>query len=442
METADIKRINNLVVRMGDQGKTLYKRDLLKFADIAIGYSQSESLVEEIFKKFREAIRVIPGKHLIYAATVTYLQPNYSEQVEKLIDSLFEDLTNSLNEQNELVASNILLFFSELTLLGLMNAFTFISVLMDMVARAEEYRQLFPLIVRLVLEAVILVRDFYTDKYELEFKNLMEDLGRIFRQAHNWENMNISYEQEFYEAVRLLVAGSTENIFHFPVQDVYDVIKNVKAIRKNFKMALNPIAASHSHHSFARNSSKIKILREKVMSAAGNQHSVNIYIINSFLYRMIQSFKRSPELMLEKVFAMDYVGYSEMKNYLLIENLFSLLLSNDLPHEDNSLFIAKVFADLVSNQNQGRVLAESLRSLSTYVESNIHTISLRAIIALLKILSFVGFHTSELYILELSDSFPHRDYFILIQSFFNQKSKSFCSSRHSSSSQSKSRLID
>jgi len=209
METADIKRINNLIVRMGDQGKSLYKRDLLKFAEIAIGYAQNESLVGEIFRKFREAIRVIPGKHLIYAAAVTYLQPNYSEQAEKLTDLLFEDLTRALNDYNELVASNILLFFSELTLLGLMNAFTFISVLMDMVARAEEHRELFPLIVRLVLEAIILVREFYTDKYKLEFKNLMEDLGRIFNQAHDWSGMDIAYEYEFYEAVRLLVAGSS-----------------------------------------------------------------------------------------------------------------------------------------------------------------------------------------------------------------------------------------
>ena len=57
--------------------------------------------------------------------------------MEKVLDDLFAELQISINRKRIIESENILLFFGYLVRLGVVNSFTYVSILMDLVSASE-----------------------------------------------------------------------------------------------------------------------------------------------------------------------------------------------------------------------------------------------------------------------------------------------------------------
>lgn len=67
MDKTTQKRINNLLVRIGDQGTQSYPKNLNKLVQITPTFMQEEESKKMLLECLRECIKKIPHKSYIYA---------------------------------------------------------------------------------------------------------------------------------------------------------------------------------------------------------------------------------------------------------------------------------------------------------------------------------------------------------------------------------------
>jgi hypothetical protein len=140
-ERVDIKaRITKLILRVGDEGRKYYRRDLLRLLDSLSQYVANDTkreISEWIALNLAEAVCHLPNKGLIYAVEVALLSIKHLPIVEQLIDRIFSILQAGLNEGDLQVPKNCLIFFGELMNLGLLNSYNYLHYLFDLSKEAE-----------------------------------------------------------------------------------------------------------------------------------------------------------------------------------------------------------------------------------------------------------------------------------------------------------------
>ncbi len=122
----------------------------------------------------------MPNKSFVYGVLFSSLLSDHQNLIEPLLDEIFKDLQLSINLKNQSQSLNIMEFFGEIVKLEVMNSFTFISLLMDLVSESEKNLENFEFLIYLVLNSLSLVQGYLLEKFEMEFKNLVEDIERIY----------------------------------------------------------------------------------------------------------------------------------------------------------------------------------------------------------------------------------------------------------------------
>ena len=67
MDKTTQKRINNLLVRIGDQGTINYVKNLNKIVQITPSFMKEEESKKFLLDTFRQCVKKIPSKSFIYA---------------------------------------------------------------------------------------------------------------------------------------------------------------------------------------------------------------------------------------------------------------------------------------------------------------------------------------------------------------------------------------
>ena len=393
MEKTIKKRIGNLLTRIGDEGPLYYNRDIEKLNTLTPSFLSDEEKRRYFLEKFRICLNKIPFKNFVYAIYFTNQLQNYEKQMEKILDELFEDLQHTINLKKIIESENIMLFFGELVKIGVMNSFTYISLLMDLVSSSEKYPENFSFLINIVLKAITLVEDYLLTKFEMEFKNLVEDLERIFNKFLNEKViLKSSWEYKFFLAMKNRDVSKKQELFSLNCEECLNSIKHVKNIRKNFKLKIEIINLGENPHNYLFDIKRVSFFKKIIHNKLQNTDFVNEFIIYDFLWKNFLAFHKNIILFLEKIFVIKFEKFNSVKDFLLLELIFSILLNSY--KLENVLLPALIIEKLIIFFNFDVFLNDCWKNFKIYFYENLNKFSFVQINCIIKNITFLNFITN------------------------------------------------
>ena len=197
MAEVDETRLGLLVSRVGDNGSGNLSRDFQKLiSETQTLASEHSSLLSE---KLLQAVRFQPGKARIYAGLLCGLQNTQGSFVEEFVDSLFGALREALEDGDLLCAKNCVSTLGECVNSELLNAFSFIAVLMELLGQIEKSPQNLRTLMLVMLSGMATVQDFFSKKFAMEFKNICKDFSEFLGSQ---TSAQLDYCRRYFEALQ------------------------------------------------------------------------------------------------------------------------------------------------------------------------------------------------------------------------------------------------
>ena len=254
-----LERAQLLIVRVCDEGSEFYQRDIGKLKDFFVNQlneKDNETINNEIIKKLVEwylnflniSICLINRKGAIYATVVALIEQKVPGFAESIIDKVLNRLQESLDDGQLIVPKFSLIFLGEIMNIGLINNFTFITLLYDLVSEAEKNRsQSYDYYLYVVVSILPYLSSTLLDKSALEFKSLMDNIRSIMSKRNKsylplliacknadktdfleelWNEFDSSIEDEEFK-----VSGLVK-----PYELFSNDLKGIKQIKKNKKL--------------------------------------------------------------------------------------------------------------------------------------------------------------------------------------------------------------
>lgn len=387
------KRINNLLTRIGDEGPQFYNRDIEKLNTLTPQFLSDEEKRRYFLEKFRICLNKLPFKNFIYAIYFTTQLQNYEKHMEKILDNLFLDLQHTINLKKVIESENIMLFFGELVKIGVMNSFTYISLLMDLVSSSEKNFGDFGFLINIVLKGITLVEDYLLAKFEMEFRNLVEDLERIFEKFLTQGLLERdSWEFRFFLAVKKREVLRRE-VFQMKCDDCLNGLKLVKNLRKNFKLKIEILNLGENKGDYLLKVKRVAFFKDVILKKLEDFDPVNEFVIYDFLWKNFLAFHQNIVLFLEKIFIVKFEKFNSVKDFLLLEMVFSLLI--DSYSLENKLLPALIIEKLILYFNYDVFLSDSWKNFKIYFYQNIQNFSFTQINFIIKNISFLNFTTNQ-----------------------------------------------
>lgn len=393
MEKTIHKRIHNLLVRIGDEGTQFYSKQLEKLVSITPTFMKQEDQKQCLLDSFQSFIKLNPGKSYIYACYFTIQLNAYPEEFEKLMDRVFLDLQLSVTSRNLFEADNLMQFFAEVIKLGVLNIFLFIQILIDMVSASEHNKNDFLFFMTLVLNSISTLENYeQKQKYEMELSNLAEDIERIFNKQNYQQDSRFQLLHRYFLALKNKGAPLVQ-IFSFENQECLQQIKKVNVLRKNFKLE---ISKNENYDLLAPE--RIRVFEQKVfeLNAGLNEHVIYFYLWKTFI-----CYNKNTNLWLAKLTNSDFKEFAPLRDFLLMELLFTYIYRADLL--ENSLISSLVLSKLINCYNYTLFFEDCWRTFKSRFYLDLNELSLQEINSFVKSVVFLNFSTHKTYSFGFAD---------------------------------------
>lgn len=393
------RSLTDLVTRIGDHGPSHYRPNLQKLIDTIAKDLEREEFRQELAAALLAVVPKMPNKSFVYATLVAHVSQTQVDFAEHLFAQLLEALQAHLASNEVLQASNVLCFFAETVNAGLMNSFTFISLLMEMLTASEKDEENFEALTKLVVKAALYVKAHLVEKYEMEYANLMEDLkknvDKFVKSGRTFESGSLLL------LLDPLADATVKSTFRLAADDCKDFVKSVKPIRQNFKLtfAINgprhPLSTLPELGIFEKELSDI---RQQSRQGILNEFLVKEYIRDNFI-----AFSQNIVLFIEKMFAVNLGGHETVKNFAFVDLCYSALL-HPSKFQTNQTF-AIIVEMLIKYFNFEVFFEDSLAKFSKLLATGIEQLSVEQLQTIIDNLALVNYLTSKNFSLTL----PSRD---------------------------------
>lgn len=391
----DIRTLRDLIIRVGDQGPSYYRLNIQKLADTISKDLEAEDFRQQLNDTIIIAISKIPNKFFVYAIIVSYISQTQTEFAEKLFIQLCDHLQTYLQNNQILEASNIICFFAETVNTGLMNSFTFISLLMELITASEKDMDNFETLTKLILKSVLYVKAHMVEKYEMEYANLIEDIKKnIDKFIKEGKTFELSY---FAMLIEPLADINIKPTFRLYADDCKDFIKNVKPIRQNIKL----------NFSITGPKNRLFMLPELIIfdqefadiRSQSRPAILNEFLVREYIKDNLIAFSSNNVLFIEKVFAINLGSHDVIKNFAFIELCYSILLHPEM-FSTNQTF-AIILEILIKYFNFEIFFENSLTKFSRFISNTIDRLSIVQIETIINNLALVNYLTSKNFSLQL-----------------------------------------
>lgn len=350
------QRIKQLIVRVGDQGISVFKRDLEKLSDEIIEKYQKETeteLKELIIKYFVDSIGLLSQKGALYATAVTLIDLKITNFAELIIDRVLENLQKALDNGDLIVPKHSLIFLGELMNIGLVNSFSFITLLYDLVNEAEKtLKQSFDYYLYIVISIFPYLIDGLSEKSGLEFKSLIENIQEIMKKRdktylnaiRHYNNREFEDKLSLWWNTILEAINKKETNFKTilkPYLEFEEVFKNIKQIKKNKKIYFNN---KNAKECIFQSPEKISFLEEEKETIS----LIDKLILSEDLSDIINLFQKNKKTLIQKL-----LHYQCPFNYewLLAELILSELIN--LPNSKcKVIFYSSVILTLANDSDE------------------------------------------------------------------------------------------
>jgi len=252
-------RIKQLLVRVGDEGPTYYKRDISKLSANLLTYYQKgdQEANETALNLLVECIGELTQKTSIYATLVTLISTKNSQLPEIVIDKLIEKLRISLGKGDYHVLRSTLIFLGELMNMGMFNAFIYINILFDFFHEAEQsFDTAADYFLFTGIPVLPYVIDNLREKSRIELNSLLQNIQTLMNRRQNGylKVLKINKEQQTFssrldvlwkEIKQHIETGKKADlvVLSKPYDEFKDELAAVKEIKKNIKI---PFGAKNS----------------------------------------------------------------------------------------------------------------------------------------------------------------------------------------------------
>ena len=415
MTHEDIRNAEALILKLGDEDEYLLNSRFQRTCDVIRNFTD-QSIVRSLFLKIELFIQFVPGKSNIYASLLSVFQSTHSECIEEIMNSLTEAFKNALDGMDEIVATNIILFLMESVKVGLVNTLAFISVLMDLIHVAETQSGRLKFIVRLIELALPGILGIFTEKYEMEFKNLTDDLGKLL--IHKKEKVigNLHEEILIFEQLKTATPVQiTENPFSFMRVSRIEQLSTVKPLRRTFKIIPDVFIDLFGRE--PKFSPTIKFFKKKIAEIENKEMSLSTFAINSFIHQILYSFRKSPDLLMDKIATYPWNKFGDLKNWIFLENLLHLILLPD-HREDNLMLVSKLVSIAIEQHKMQLFFEEAIEELSNYFSENFEHVHFSWIAKVIKVLAFVNFKNKTALVLSTEKFSFSDDLFYFVNIYF------------------------
>jgi len=332
-------KIHKLVVLVGDQGSEHYKRDLTKFSGFLLTHLNAQSagplgssIRAYLLKKLTTSIRLLTSKGKVYACVAFMLMANNVQRqfVENLIDSVYAQFIQDIRENNFNCIKNALLFFAECTNLEVLHIFTFLNLLNILLRQAEKAQKIVKEELTFAILSVLpFLADFPLDNCEMEFKNALEDVDKLYRSCtftlphvvaqfstKQAPNMLSTFYDFYRQAMTNKKAVDFMNVGY---KDLIPESRSVKSIRKSFefnpedsKLNLGAIVFKRSLNFFF-----LDLFAEQYNQAG--LPGPDRHIAALFIYEVIMTTRLNITIIGEKLTKHNFRTSERTKNYLIAE---------------------------------------------------------------------------------------------------------------------------
>ena len=266
-------------------------------------------------------------------------------------------------------------FLAEMTMIGVVNTFTYISLLMDLVSASEKYD--FEFFMLLALHSITSVEKFLQSKYEMEYKNLLDDIGRIFSDK----------ESMLYEHYQCLCRRDESEIFELRNKEC-QIVKVVN-LRKNYKLEIE------------KREERVEWIRKVKRLNLFKMSDLNTYIISHYLLMNIYAYHKNMNLMMDKIFSRDLKAYSSVRDFLLIDILFSM--SSVAHHLPNSLLPFHILTQLINCWDYTLFFEDCWKIYLKHFYTHLSEMRLMEINNMVEGITFLNFSTHKTFSLTLID---------------------------------------
>lgn len=427
MTSDAIKNIEAMVLKIGDEGDLYLTSKIKRVVDQIRGFPDQASL-QFLFSRIELLITHAPGKSNLYAVIMASLHGSLPEQVEQSVLNLTAVLREAIATRNENAAVNIVLFYTECVRVGLINALPFISVLMDFVSLAERDRSKTKFLALLILLALPIVLPTFMEKYEMECRNLIEDLGKLIQRKGDAHAEDLAEEEAAFESLKSLSSGDLSNVSLF---------KHIRAAGMDENIAVRPIKKPlkiltddnlPNLHSNQHKGSKIIISRglvnAKLSALPGGTNGLNILSISTFVKQLITGFKINSELLLDKLSSSPWSEFSELKDWLFFSALIDLLCQDAALFETNFLFVCKtIILSLEINKNSV-FYTQAFEEVSRGLVQKAESVRLAWVVRILKLIVFINFETRSSFSLSSEQLSSNDNLYYFINVFFAIQNRS------------------
>lgn len=419
MNPEELKTIEVLLLKLGDDDEYLLKSKFQRLVDI-ISKLTDHSTLHTIYSKIRLFIEYVPGKSNIYASFLTVFQSTHLEFIEEIFNDLTEELNQSINTLNQITATNILLFFMESVKVGLINTIAFISVLMDLVNAAELKPKKLKFIVRLIETVLPGIKHIFVEKYELEYKNLTDDLQKILSDSKVISFSDLSEEKEILESIKKLPTNDQKwSLFNFLKVNLSDNPSNSKPIRKTFKISFEHLSEDPNVQAIMTPS--IQFFKKKVHEIDNQSNGLNAFAINNFIFQILYSFKSDPELLIDRLMSYPWNEFEPLKNWLFLENIVNML--STIQSDENLLFVSNLLAISIEQYKFKPFFEEALEEISIYIKNNLNQVNLSFLIQLIRCICFINLKVKSSFSLSTDKFTFDGDFYYFVNMFYSLQSR-------------------
>ena len=418
MSAETTHNIEAMIIKLGDEDDYLLKSKFNRTVE-AIQNGPSAATTKKIVSNLERFIQLVPGKSNVFASLLFALHSTHFELIEELMQALSLSFTRAINDNNEHVASNIMLFVMETVRVGLVGPLNFISILMDLISVCEKQKAKKRFLIRIIEASVPNVFSIFTQKYEMEYKNLLDDLQQLLNSPSTPGQTPLAEEKLVFDEIRNF-QQSTEGIhplFSFVRVDLSDWPPVSKPLRKGFKVVASELRDSGAAAEPVAEP-RVAFFANKIASLAPLSSSWNTFMLNLFLGQLIDGFHKHPELLVERVLGYPWGQFAELKSWLFMENLFKQMFYASQFEDDKCLFVAKVVGIELQQSGNARFFQSVLDELSVFIGTRFDALGVSFLVRVTRVVALVNFCCQGSFSLT-PDCFKHNhDLFYFANLFF------------------------
>jgi hypothetical protein len=419
--TLDLRNTEGMLLKLADEDEMYLSSKFRRAVEQVRAFQDSPDL-PQVFERLAFLVSNVPGKSNIYMSLLASLHSTFPQEIEDLMTAWAPALRQAIDSHDENQAVNITLLLSEAVRIGFVSTLAFLSVLMDLISLAEANAGRLKCVAKLIILALPGVFQIFMEKYEMEYKNLLDDLGKLLDGKTLPED--IADERAAFDALRKLqVEEGTGHLYaHLRFQPI-DEDPSARPLRKTFKL-LDGVMTKSTDTVPRSTVVPRRLVRAKVVASHGGNSPLNILAVSTYLRQLITAFQKNPVLLLERISNSPWGNFGDLKDWLFFELLLDLICQEESEtFAPNFLFVCRTVSSSIEHQKKTIFYEQALEELSNSLARSYDRLELYWVARIIKMIAYVNFQAKTALTLA-SDQFVQReDFYYFVNMFFAIQSR-------------------